>query len=131
MTDKSKPSSMSDTDIKTNRGLGRRTFILGTLGGTTALAGCVTTVTTVTSGITDSDLGVRADPVGNGRGRRTSGITDSDRGGNADPAGNGRGNRSVTDADVGARADPVGRGYTGRTDSDGGPNADRPGHGRR
>ncbi|MCW1933975.1 hypothetical protein [Pararhodobacter zhoushanensis] len=104
---KSKKATLTDADIKTSRGIGRRAFLLGTLGGTTALAGCVTT------GITDSDVGAYSDPAGGGRGTgyRASGITDSDRGYGADPAGNGRGRRSCTDSDVGPRfTDPVGRG---------------------
>ncbi|WP_323037346.1 hypothetical protein [Pararhodobacter sp.] len=126
MTDKPKKGSMSDSDIQTNRGLGRRAFILGTFGGTAALAGCVST------GITDSDGGQWADPAGGGRGgRRVSGITDSDTGYGSDPVNNGRGRRGATDSDVGYGSDPVGRGRTGRTDSDGGSNADRAGHGRR
>ena len=52
--------------------------------------------------------------IGNGRGGRgrTSGITDSDTGTYADPVGNGRGGRrrNCTDSDTGTYADPIGRG---------------------
>lgn len=100
-----KKATLTDADVKSRRGIGRRTFLLGAVGGTTALAGCVTT------GITDSDSGIYADPGGMGRGggRRVSGITDSDGGPGADPVGNGRGRRSCTDSDI-VNADPVGRG---------------------
>ena len=104
---KSKKATLTETDIKTSRGIGRRAFLLGTLGGTTALAGCVT------SGITDSDSGYGADPAGGGRGTRyrVSGITDSDTGYGADLAGNGRGRRSCTHSDAGPfYTDAVGRG---------------------
>ncbi len=111
MTDSAKPkkSTLTDAEIKTGRGIGRRSFLLGTLGGTTALAGCVTT------GITDADAGPYADAAGMGRGGgyRASGITDSDVGPGSDPVGNGRGRRRAC------------------TDSDGGPYADRAGQGRR
>ncbi|PVH29894.1 hypothetical protein [Pararhodobacter oceanensis] len=128
MTDssKGKKPTLSNDDIKTTRGFGRRAFILGSFGGTAALAGCVSTGVTdsdlgvgsdpvgagrgTRTGITDSDGGVYADPAGNGRGRRTTGITDSDLGAGSDPVGNGRGRRRITDADVGRYADPVGRG---------------------
>jgi len=102
MTDSKKKSTLSEGDVTSRRKIGRRAFILGTFGGTATLAGCVTT------GITDSDVGAWADPVGNGRGGR--GITDSDTGRYADPVGRGRGSRSCTDADTGRYADPVGRG---------------------
>lgn len=117
--------------------LGRRTFLLGAVGGTTALAGCVST------GITDADTGRFADPVGGGRGtrpvRRVSGITDRDVGPGADPVGDGRGGRrrtGITDSDVGPGSDPVGGGRGGRrrrscTDSDLGRFADPVGRGRR
>jgi len=100
-----KKKSLTDTAITSKRGLGRRAFILGSFGGTAALAGCVTT------GVTDADAGAYADPVGAGRGvRRISGITDSDIGYGSDPVNNGR-RRSCTDADVGpVIVDAVGRG---------------------
>ena len=106
---KSKKATLTDAEITTSRGFGRRAFLLGTFGGTTALAGCVST------GITDADSGAYADPAGAGRGGTRivtyrSGITDSDGGAYADPVGNGRGRRSCTDSDIGGYADPVGRG---------------------
>ena len=101
MTGTPKKTTLAETDVKSRRGgLGRRAFLLGAFGGSTALAGCVTT------SITDSDTGRYADPAGGGRGM---GITDSDSGRYADPAGRGRG-RSCTDADGGRYSDPVGRG---------------------
>ena len=110
MADETKKTTLTDGDVKTRRGIGRRTFLLGAVGGTTAIAGCVPT----TTGVTDSDLGTFADPVGNGRGTRRvvvrrTGITDSDLGVGSDPVGNGRGRRVCTDSDV-INADPVGRG---------------------
>jgi hypothetical protein len=138
MTDKSDkksldPLTLSEGEIGTRRGMGRRSFLLGAVGSTAALAGCAGGLTdadagqfadpagmgrgTTGSGITDSDVGVGADPAGRGRGRvvrRVSGITDSDSGFGADPAGNGRGRvvrRSCSDSDVGPIiTDPVGRG---------------------
>ncbi|MCU4651559.1 hypothetical protein N8I71_01870 [Roseibacterium sp. SDUM158016] len=106
MTDKPKKPTLAESDIKSARGIGRRAFLLGTLGGTTALAACVPT------GVTDADTGAYADPVGAGRGggRPYTGVTDSDGGAYADPAGAGRGRRSCTDSDGGYYADPVGRG---------------------
>lgn len=127
------PLTLDEDDIGTKRGMGRRSFLLGAVGSTAALAGCASGITdadagqfadpagmgrgTASSGITDSDVGIGADPVGRGRGRmvrRVSGITDSDSGYGADPAGNGRGRvvrRSCTDSDVGPLiTDPVGRG---------------------
>ncbi|GAB1380580.1 hypothetical protein [Pararhodobacter aggregans] len=111
MSDAAKPGSkpakatLTEADISTNRGFGRRAFLLGTFGGTTVLAGCVTT------GVTDADP---SDPAGNGRGGsrvvvvQRSGITDRDP---SDPVGNGRGRRACTDSDVGPYyTDPVGRG---------------------
>lgn len=106
MSDDTRPKkkTLTDDDVSTRRGLGRRAFLLGTLGGTTALAGCVTA-----TGYTDSDTGRYADPAGAGRGPRV-GITDADTGRYADPVGRGRGGRACTDADVGTWADPAGRG---------------------
>ncbi|WP_420433846.1 hypothetical protein [Hyphobacterium sp.] len=81
------------------------------------------------SGVTDSDGGAEADPVGNGQG---SGVTDRDTGETADRAGYGRGERSYTDTDRGAHADPVGGG-TGSVrmnDSDVGFGSDPVGRGR-
>jgi hypothetical protein len=105
MSDDKKPAkkSLSEGEVSSRRGIGRRAFLLGTLGGTTALAGCVTA-----TGYTDSDAGRYADPAGAGRG--PSGITDADTGRYADPVGRGRGRRACTDADLGAYSDPVGRG---------------------
>jgi hypothetical protein len=87
MSDKTKKSSLTDADIKSGRAIGRRAFLLGTLGGTTALAACVPA-----TGITDADGGAYADPVGAGRGGRTghTGVTDSDGGRYADPVNAGR-----------------------------------------
>lgn len=82
------------------------------------------------SGVTDSDGGPDADPVGNGRG---TGVSDSDSGAGADPAGKGRGHGSgVTDRDSGAHADPAGegRGRERLTDRDIGFQADPIGRGR-
>lgn len=119
MTDKpGKPKrALSDDDIKTRRGIGRRSFLLGAFGGTTALAACVETTGPYYTGLTDSDGGPYADQAGYGRGGtvRGTGWTDSDSGPNADPANFGRG--------------PGGR-YTGWTDSDSGPYADAAGYGR-
>jgi hypothetical protein len=112
MTQSKKPqATLNDDDVTTRRGVGRRSFILGTLGGTAALAGCVPTQTTYATGLTDRDLGAYADPAGNGRGRRFAGVTDSDIGFTADPAGGGTGRarNSCTDADL-IPGDPVGRG---------------------
>ncbi|MCB1407872.1 MAG: hypothetical protein KDK01_16875 [Rhodobacteraceae bacterium] len=127
MTEKPKKNSLDDTEISTRRGFGRRAFLLGTLGGTTALAGCVS------AGITDSDSGRYADPAGGGRGS-ARGITDSDVGAFSDPVGRGRGRSGLTDSDTGPRADPVGNGRgrrrTGITDSDVGLGSDPVGNGR-
>ena len=82
MTETPKKTTLAETDVKSRRGgLGRRAFLLGAFGGSTALAGCVTT------SITDSDTGRYADPVGRGRGRN---CTDADGGAYADPVGRGR-----------------------------------------
>ena len=70
------------------------------------------------AGITDSDTGARADPVGRGRG---AGVTDSDTGSAADPVGRGRGGRT---------GGPQGQAGSGVTDRDGGPTADPAGQGR-
>jgi len=80
------------------------------------------------SGITDSDGGAQADPVGNGRG---TGVTDSDSGAAADEAGYGQGT-GVTDEDTGESADQAGYGRGARsvTDRDGGAHADPAGEGR-
>lgn len=61
MSDKPKKTTLTDGEISSNRGIGRRAFLLGTFGSTTALAACVQT------GYTDSDTGPYADPVGRGR----------------------------------------------------------------
>ncbi len=100
------------------------------------------------SGITDSDGGAEADPVGNGRGTgitdsdsgksadragygQGTGVTDEDSGESADRAGYGRGPRSVTDRDRGAHADPAGegRGTERHTDTDTGFGSDPIGRG--
>ncbi|HPD92523.1 MAG: hypothetical protein H6900_14935 [Rhodobacter sp.] len=125
MANSPKKTTLTDTEVQSRRGgLGRRAFLLGAFGGSTALAGCVTT------SITDSDTGRYADPAGGGRG--SVGLTDSDSGRYADPAGRGRGAQGITDSDTGRYADPVGRGR-GRncTDADGGAYADPVGRGRR
>lgn len=133
---KAKPPapSLSDDDIVSTPGLGRRRFLLlGAVGGTAALSGCAP----VQSGLTDRDTGPGADPVGFGRGG--TGLTDSDLGPGADPVGFGRGTRmrrvsGLTDSDVGLGADPVGQGRGMRracTDSDLGAYADPVGRGRR
>ena len=106
---KNKKATLTDAQITTSNGFGRRAFLLGTFGSTAALAGCVQT------GITDADTGAYADPAGAGRGGTRivtyrSGIPDADTGAYADPAGNGRGRRSCTDADTGYYSDPVGGG---------------------
>lgn len=125
MTDPKKKRSLSNTDIKSDRGLGRRAFMLGSFGGAAALA------STPASALTDSDSGRYADPVGQGT---YTGVSDSDGGAYADPAGRGRRRRrrSVTDSDTGRYADPVGRGRgnSGITDADGGRYADPVGRGR-
>ena len=79
-------------------------------------------------GITDSDSGKRADQAGYGQG---TGVTDEDSGESADRAGYGRGARSVTDRDSGAHADPVGqgRGTEHHTDTDTGFRSDPIGRG--
>ena len=112
MSDDIKKQSLSDDNVTARRGMARRTFLLGTIGGTAAVSGCVAVpVATTGTGLTDSDSGAWADPVGNGRGRVTvAGITDSDTGAWADPVGRGRGRRACTDSDLGAYADPAGRG---------------------
>ncbi|WP_300527173.1 hypothetical protein [Maricaulis sp.] len=96
--------------------LSRRSF-LTRVGGTSLALGAGGAVTgCATTGYTDSDP---YDPAGAGRG--SSGVTDSDSGAYADPVGRGRGGRGgVTDSDSGAYADPVGRGRggSGVTDSD-------------
>lgn len=127
---KAKSRTLADGDIKTGRALGRRAFILGAFGGTTALAGCVS------SGLTDADSGAYADPAGGGRGMRPAGVTDADSGRYADPAGRGRGtprySTGITDRDTGPRADPAGGGRRrgGVTDADTGRYADPAGRGR-
>ena len=98
------------------------------------------------TGLTDSDGGQYADPVGNGRGQPRgvqTGLTDGDSGTYSDPVGGGRGTfgrggaTGVTDGDSGSYADPVGNGRgtarlgnTGLTDSDSGQWADPVGRGR-
>lgn len=98
------------------------------------------------TGLTDSDSGSYADPVGNGRGQprgMQTGLTDGDSGTYSDPVGGGRGTygrgaaTGLTDGDAGAGSDPVGNGRgtarlgnTGITDSDSGNWADGVGHGR-
>lgn len=98
------------------------------------------------SGITDSDQGQWADPVGNGRGGYrgvVTGITDGDSGTYSDPVNQGRGhwgrggNTGLTDGDSGSWADPAGNGRgtarlanTGITDGDSGSWADPVGGGR-
>jgi hypothetical protein len=80
------------------------------------------------TGVTDSDGGEEADPVGNGRG---TGITDSDSGTEADRGGYGQGT-GVTDEDSGESADRAGYGRGARTytDRDRGAHADPAGEGR-
>ena len=131
--------SLNPDEIKSGGRLPRRSFLaLAGVGAPAALAGCQTGGRT---GITDSDAGPYADPVGRGRGGFTggTGVTDADSGAYADPVGRGRGgfrgSTGITDSDGGAYADPVGRGRgnrcTGLTDSDGGAYADPGGCGRR
>lgn len=130
---------LSDDQITTTPGLGRRRFLLlGAVGGTAALGGCAPAAQ---SGITDRDNGPGADPVNFGRG--PSGLTDTDTGIYADAAGYGRYGRpmrrvsGITDSDIGPGADPIGDGGRGRpnrgcTDSDVGPAFTDPiGRGRR
>lgn len=100
MSDPAKPAkakaTLTENEISTGSAFGRRAFLIGAFGGTTALAGCVTT------GLTDADP---VDPAGGGRGGRyRTGLTDSDP---YDPVGNGRGRRVCTDSDGGRYADPV------------------------
>lgn len=172
----STPASLSDAEIKTaSSDAGRRT-VLGLLGATAvgaaskALTGCVVTspqpqvvtqpqvvgqpVVVQTSGgmvrqntgLTDSDGGQWADPVGNGRGGLRgvqTGLTDGDVGQISDPVGSGRGHfgrggaSGVTDGDTGSWSDPVGNGRgtarlvnTGLTDGDSGNWSDPIGGGR-
>jgi hypothetical protein len=124
--------TLTDDDIGTTRGIGRRAFLLGAVGSTAALAGCA-------EGISDADAGPRADPSGMGRGTVSTGITDADVGAGSDPVGRGRGVRRVsglTDSDSGYGADPAGNGRgrvvraSGRTDSDNGDGSDPVGNGR-
>ncbi len=106
MADKPKKATLAESDIKSGPVVGRRAFLLGTLGGSAALAACVP------SGVTDADTGRYADPVGAGRGgggRPYTGITDRDSGAYADPVNGGRG-RACTDSDLGTYADRVGQG---------------------
>lgn len=111
-----KRKTLSDSDIVTQKSVGRRNA-LSTIGG--VVAGTAALVTSRRSyGQTDSDTTTYADPAGRGQ------FNDSDGGRFADPGGGG------TDSDVSQTADPAGRGYTGVTDSDGGSNADRVNHGR-
>lgn len=119
----------------------RRSFLRTIVGGT-ALSGALSIINgahaqgrtwsaneaACATGITDSDGGPDADPVGNGRG---TGVTDSDSGESADRAGYGQGT-GVTDEDSGESADRAGygRGPRSVTDRDGGPHADPAGEGR-
>lgn len=101
------------------------------------------------TGVTDSDGGEEADPVGNGRGTgitdsdsgteadrggygQGTGVTDEDSGESADRAGYGRGERTFTDRDRGAHADPAGegRGPVRVTDTDTGFGSDPIGRGQ-
>jgi hypothetical protein len=101
------------------------------------------------TGVTDSDGGEEADPVGNGRGTgitdsdsgteadrggygQGTGVTDEDSGESADRAGYGRGPRTYTDRDRGAHADPAGegRGPVRVTDTDTGFGSDPIGRGQ-
>ena len=97
MTDKKVKTlkSLSDENVTSEPTLGRRSFMLGTIGGTTALAACVPVVVPVSgpggTGITDSDS---FDSIGNGSGGpRTTGLTDSD---SFDAIGNGSGGPRTT-----------------------------------
>jgi len=119
----------------------RRSFLRTVVGGA-ALSGATSIVTgahaqvrtwsaneaACASGVTDSDRGGEADPVGNGRG---TGITDSDSGESADRSGYGQGT-GVSDEDSGEAADRAGYGSGPRTitDRDGGAHADPVGEGR-
>tara|TARA_R110002073_G_scaffold184636_1_gene343046 strand:+ start:45 stop:569 length:525 start_codon:yes stop_codon:yes gene_type:complete len=123
----------------------RRSFLAQVAGGAVTLGatGIVTgasaqvrtwsaTEAACASGVTDSDGGPDADPVGNGRG---TGVSDSDSGATADPAGQGRGTGTgVSDSDSGETADPAGQGRGhgegGVTDRDSGAHADPAGEGR-
>ncbi|WP_417478502.1 hypothetical protein [Maricaulis sp.] len=102
--------------------LSRRSF-LAQVAGSLAITSALSAVTGCASvpgqtGQSDNDLGVNADPAGQGRGGArngaASGIRDSDSGANGDRAGCCRpGSRSgsgVTDSDTGTEADPVGQG---------------------
>lgn len=143
------PATLTDTDITTQRKVGRRS-LLGMAGG--AVLGAVALATGarpgMAQGYTDADQGQYSDGPGRGRGpapRNSTGLTDGDQGNNADrpgfgrgaPRGGGGGGSGVSDNDQGPNADGPGRGRgpqprqsTGVSDSDQGPNQDRPGFGR-
>lgn len=92
-----KKPTLSDDDISTGRRIGRRSFLVGALGGATAVSACVAVPVqpggVLVGGYTDSDNGATTDPGGFGRGPggRYTGITDSDFGNVSDRANYGRG----------------------------------------
>ena len=136
--------TLSEEDIHTERGLGRRSALAGigaAVVGTAAVTALGALAPEEAQAQTDRDGGPNADPAGRGR----TGRTDSDGGPNADRAGHGRGRarrrprprRGCTDSDGGRFADAAGRGRRCRrgrrrcSDSDGGRYADPAGRGRR
>ena len=144
MTEEKK--TLEDSDIETERSLGRRST-LGLIGASVAaMAGALGLEPAIAEAqCSDSDSGPNADPGGQGRScGGGGGCTDSDAGPNADGAGRGRNcgggvrPRGCTDRDSGRNADPAGGGRRcGRrrrrrcTDADTGRYADGAGHGRR
>lgn len=168
--EKKSPTTLRDEDIVTQPDAGRRS-VMAIAGATVlgaaskALGGCVVqspqpqpvqtavgggTVVVQqqpqSGGVTDSDQGQWADPVGGGRGGYrgvATGLTDGDSGTYSDPVNQGRGHwgrggaTGLTDGDSGSWADPVGNGRgqarfanTGLTDGDSGNWADPVGGGR-
>jgi len=145
MSDEKK--TLSEEDIDTERGVGRRSA-MGVIGASVAAAAGVMAfeVPEAEAQCTDSDGGRFADPGGRGRRcRRRTGCSDPDGGRWADPAGRGRRcsrvrrrrrrrSRGCTDSDGGRFADAAGRGRRCRrscSDPDGGRWADPAGRGRR
>ncbi len=104
MSEDKKKKTLSDTDLVTERPMGRRSSMAMLGGAVLGAAGLVAAATPqqAQAQCTDNDSGSNSDPAGRGRGR---GVSDSDGGRNADPAGCGR--RSCSDSDPN---DPGGRG---------------------